>query len=368
MYKRFLSILLTVAMIIVPLSAAAPKAYADTSTGTQKSSDFVIEPTEIECTGVYNRSGYAVVSSPNPDEEYYYYEYYGLADRDGKYIIAAKASDNYPRYDIFGDTFFISDGIILDYKYGHYYKLDGTRAFDFDNDNAYLSMRTAMPFYNGRALVQHSEGSPYYIIDPEGNVLKEMEKYTGGWVYAGEGFTLSTNFADQVVYYDYEGNVIIDLKDRGYSPYAGPFFEGHAWVRNAETGLVGFIDETGAEVIPCEYEDVSGFNCGLATIYKDRLAGCINASNELVIPVKYDNAFGFAEGLAAVKMDGKWGVVDYNENEVIPFEYDDISSFLEGVAYAVKDGLLYTIKEAGCATYNGATLSLKDKISVNVYI
>ena len=336
--KRILCILLVLVM------AFSVVVFADDDDEVYTGPTFTIKKTDVKAESVYNRSGYAVVENPNPENEYF--NLYGLVDKNGKYIIAEKASDNYPRYNTFGDTFFISDGIIIDYMYGQYYKLDGSRAFDFDDDHAYLSMRMAMPFWDGKALVQFSSDSPYYVIDPEGNVLKEMDSYPGSMVYGGEGFTISTNFSDTVKYYDYEGNLAIDLTGRNYTAYGGVFFGGYAWVRDKDTNLCGFINTKGEEVVPCMFEEVGGFFTGLAMAQLNGKRGCITPTGIVVIDMIFDDAFGFyGNSLGAVKENDKWGVINYQGLWAIPCEYDDISSFIDGVAYAVKDGYLYVITE-----------------------
>ena len=169
------------------------------------------------------------------------------------------------------------------------------------------------------------------------------------WSHSGEGFTCTTNYTDTVIYYDYEGNEKINLAGRGYTGFTGLFMNGYAWVRNASTKLVGFIDRTGREVIPCVYDEVLSFCDGLAGVQKNGKVGYINTNNEIVIPIEYDNGFGAGGGLACVGNGGKYGYVDYNNNIVLPFEYDDLSSFEGEVGYGIKDGELYVLKKAPAA-------------------
>jgi putative cell wall-binding protein len=254
--------------------------------------------------------------------------------------------------------------VICDYKKG-YYDLDGTKLFGPTDiykvelgENGYISSMRAMPFHDGKAIVQISyeqpvscEGaggfdykeSPFLVIDKTGKILKEMETYPGLY-YGGEGLTVDFN---GWCYYDYDGNNVIDLTDRGYARYTGSFFGGHCWVRDEETLLYGFIDKTGTEVIPCQYENVAGFYDGFTCVRKEGKEGLINDKNELVIPIEYDDVFYFGEGLVAVQKDGKYGLIDLEQNVVVPFEWDDMSSFNGGAGYAIKDGILYTINKAG---------------------
>ena len=59
-----------------------------------------------------------------------------------------------------------------------------------------------------------------------------------------------------------------------------------------EDGRYGFIDQTGAEVIP----------------------------------FKYDYVFNFSNGLAMIQLYGKWGYIDKTGTEVITCKYDHIEN------------------------------------------
>ncbi len=356
--------MLSLAMVLSMTVMAPGYAFAADSLTAD---DLSFEKTDIECTGVYNRGGYGVVSFPGPQEvggEGDWWTWYGLVNSDGKYVVPAKPGSEDPRFDTFGNTFFVTDGVICDYKKG-YYDLDGTKLFGPTDiykvelgENGYISSMRAMPFHDGKAIVQISyeqpvsgEGaggfdykeSPFLVIDKTGKILKEMETYPGLY-YGGEGLTVDFN---GWCYYDYDGNKVIDLTDRGYARYTGSFFGGYCWVRDEETLLYGFIDKTGAEVIPCQYESVAGFYDGFTCVGKEGKEGLINDKNELVIPIEYDDVFYFGEGLVAVQKDGKYGLIDLEQNVVVPFEWDDMSSFNGGAGYAIKDGILYTINKAG---------------------
>lgn len=54
-------------------------------------------------------------------------------------------------------------------------------------------------------------------------------------------------------------------------------------------GWYGFVDETGALVIPCQYGKALDFKNGVAMVSDDPGSwGAINAQNEIVEPIIYD--------------------------------------------------------------------------------
>ncbi|MCL2511404.1 MAG: WG repeat-containing protein [Bacteroidales bacterium] len=87
-------------------------------------------------------------------------------------------------------------------------------------------------------------------------------------------------------------------------------------------GKWGFKDsKTGAEIIPCKYDDVWNFAEGLAPVKLNSRYGFVDKTGKEVIPLKYDDVWGFSEGLAQVELKKKRGVIDKTGKEVIPIEY-----------------------------------------------
>lgn len=85
----------------------------------------------------------------------------------------------------------------------------------------------------------------------------------------------------------------------------------------------GYIDKTGTEVIPCQYDGANDFSEGLAAVELNGKYGYIDKSGTLVIPYKYDLVSEFSDGLASVKLNEKWGFINKNATEVAPCKYDD---------------------------------------------
>ena len=223
--KKIISVILALAMSLSAVLLTVPQtAFAESNreTGTV---EFTAEKTDIECTSVYNRDGYGIVSFLGPEEAGgtgNYWTWYGLVDADGEYVIPAKPMENDPRANTFSNTFFISDDIICDYQKG-YYNLDGSEAFSLDFfdytitaedvgiegaqiDETYYTIDAAFPFFKGQALVQitanasystsgmggsTSVTSPVYVIDTKGNVVNEIEDWQIR-LYGGQGLVLES--------------------------------------------------------------------------------------------------------------------------------------------------------------------------------
>ncbi|MBQ4251892.1 MAG: WG repeat-containing protein, partial [Erysipelotrichaceae bacterium] len=353
---------ITVLMVMAMLAIYAGTAFGVSASGSQNRDwNLVGEKTGIRCTSVYNVAGYGVVEIEKPGGEYYEGQY-GLVGPDGKYVIQPKLVQENVRWDTYGNTFFISDGIICDYNRG-YYNLDGSVAFDIhiykssfpEEPQPYYEV--ALPFYNGKALTEasyqyyqtddgqgwfESEDSPLYTVDAKGNVLRESENVPRMF-YGGEGLWMETDVSSYAIYRDYDGVVKVDLTGRGYQRF-GTYKDGYAWVGRGALGPYGFIDAGGTEVIACIYDNVGLFNDGLAAVEKDGLYGYINTRGQTVIPIEFEGFGGAGGSLATVKKDGRYGFVDYDNKQVMAYEWDDLSSFEGEVAYGIKNGELYVIK------------------------
>ena len=101
------------------------------------------------------------------------------------------------------------------------------------------------------------------------------------------------------------------------------FSEGMCPVINDEK-KVGFVDETGKLVIPCNYVHALDFRDGLASVQEGGTfkIGYINHQGETVIPFIYRKGGDFEDGLAMVSSDnGMWGAINHKNMVVFPFKY-----------------------------------------------
>ena len=145
--------------------------------------------------------------------------------------------------------------------------------------------------------------------------------------------------------------VDIKIEDKIVSKYEIEFFsEGYARVISNKTGLYGFIDSEGKEVIPCKYISVGSFYEGLAAVRDETgLTGYIDKYGKEVIKCQYKKAYHFHDGVAAVQNEkGLWGFINKVGEPIIKCQYIDITDFCEGFTVAQKaDGSHVLIDKDG---------------------
>ena len=121
-----------------------------------------------------------------------------------------------------------------------------------------------------------------------------------------------------------------------------------------QNGKAGALDAWGRVVVPLRYDVRSseGFNIcfyeGLAAVCREGLWGFCDSSGAEVIPCQYeDRLFGFSQGLAAVRREGLWGFIDKSGKEVIPCQFENCSSFENNVARVSFQGKERCIDKTG---------------------
>lgn len=140
-------------------------------------------------------------------------------------------------------------------------------------------------------------------------------------------------------YIDTQGQYAVEIgTPLGEGPHyveAYSFSEGLALVQERTSGKHGFIDRSGAVVIPLDFLWSSSFSEGLAavTVYinGDYKLGYIDSTGNFVIPPTYHWSIrprAFSGGMAVIEdEDGKFGCIDRAGNLVLPYEYDNADSF-----------------------------------------
>lgn len=159
----------------------------------------------------------------------------------------------------------------------------------------------------------------------------------------------------EVGYLDTEGNPVLVFSDidrpvegaivRSLSEvhYADDFHNGVA-VAYSPDGQVSLIDRSGRLLMP--FRDGSIYNdTGAYPVAFDGNSkwGYIDTSGLQILPQEYDFAAGSYGLLFTVQKDGKCGVVDENGAVIVPFEYEAMSHPNGGSVYAVKNGKVYAI-------------------------
>lgn len=94
----------------------------------------------------------------------------------------------------------------------------------------------------------------------------------------------------------------------------------------------GYVNRSGKEAIPFEYDDATDFSENFAAVTKDKKCGYIDTQGNLVIPVEYNDCGSFSEGLASIKKDKLYGYIDNTGKIVIPFKFERAGEFENGLA------------------------------------
>lgn len=153
---------------------------------------------------------------------------------------------------------------------------------------------------------------------------------------------------------------------------------GERWTTYKENGLMGYKDQSGKVVIKAQFDDAEKFSQGIARVY-DKSKGAaayIDTTGKLITPFKYYSAasshivydglmlvgiygddvvkaimngdgVAYTESVGSdtvvvmksgkkLKYDLKYGFIDTKGKEVIPLQFDEASSFQEGMATVFK--------------------------------
>ena len=244
---------------------------------------------------------------------------YGYIDKSGKDVIARQ-------YD-WADRF--SEGMAAVKKDGKWGYIDtvGNEVIPYRYEGAHY-------FSEGLAMIEKKNEE----LDPEEERKKAANKVRDYKI----AYIDRTGYEEIPFGYGYD--CIQTYTHRGTGDYIGAFKEGLALVQ--KNGKYGYIDKTGKEVIPLQYDDWGGnFSEGLAVAAKNKRYGYIDKSGKEVIPFQYSQRPGnFNEGIAVVTYGEKYGYIDKTGQLITPIQYDltyentNSRDFSEGLAVVVQDG------------------------------
>lgn len=126
------------------------------------------------------------------------------------------------------------------------------------------------------------------------------------------------------------GEVLISYDEYNHISY---FHNGLARVKKKKTGLFGFVDIHGKEVIPCTWKSAGEFSEYMAGVQNDnKKCGFIDVTGHLVIPCIWEDAWPFHNGMAKVQEHSKIGMIDPSGKRVIPCIWKGMGVFSEGLA------------------------------------
>lgn len=96
---------------------------------------------------------------------------------------------------------------------------------------------------------------------------------------------------------------------------------------------LGFINKMGEFITPIHYDKIWYPKNGLCKVERGSLIGYIDTTGKEIIPCKYEDGHSLSkEGLIPVKLKGKWGYMNKQEKVIIPFQYEFAGEFNEGLA------------------------------------
>ena len=197
-------------------------------------------------------------------------------------------------------------------------------------------------FANGRAIVWLDDESSA-IIDTTGQFIVQP---TRNMIFGNQGGGMDMGFSEGLVAYQdkLRGNFVSGYVDTNGKPIipalkaqldisAVGFSEGVAAVGQGQRlddlinlappppgyGKRGYIDKTGAFVIPPQFESGNSFSGGLAAVRQttDGKWAYIDKTGKIVIQPRFDQAEKFLDGLACVSVNEREGVIDTKGNFVV---------------------------------------------------
>lgn len=119
-------------------------------------------------------------------------------------------------------------------------------------------------------------------------------------------------------------------------------------------GKYGYIDRSGAVVIPAIYEDAQPFAEDVAAVFVSGRWSYIDTRGRVKFSVSYPYVYPFSEGRARVRTNSyDWGYIDLWGAEVIPLKYDFAEDFREGSAAVGESSAFFFIDRFGKEQFPG---------------
>ena len=111
----------------------------------------------------------------------------------------------------------------------------------------------------------------------------------------------------------------------------------------------GILTANGEQLAEVKFDSVGVFHDGLAVVKAAERYGYIDRSGAIVIPIQWMNAYDFSEGLAALRVDKKhFQFIDTAGTVVIKSKkYDSVGRFRKGICRVVKGGKVKWIDTKG---------------------
>lgn len=187
------------------------------------------------------------------------------------------------------------------------------------------------PYRNERAAVMRN--GKWGFIDLDGSWIGQP-KYD--WVHPqhfDEGPAL-VSVSGLYGYIDRDGHEVVALGLEQGSPFVG----GYACIYEPQAMAFGLIDAEGLPVTGFRFDECDpAVHSDRARVRQDRLWGYVDAEGELALSVRYDRAERFSEGLALVEEGGLRAYINPEGERVIPANGLDAGSFSGGRAWVERE-------------------------------
>lgn len=168
-----------------------------------------------------------------------------------------------------------------------------------------------------------------YLINLEKKIEKKIEYEN----YSKESEnTIMVMKDNKIGYIDDTGREIIPLKYEG-----GFYFSKYRdFLQLKENGEWKLLDLTTLKEKKLPYTDIGEYVEGYMVAEKDEKYGYIDKDGKVKIPFKYSIAENFKESVGVVASSDGYGAIDKSGKEIVPLIYDEVY-VNEGYIYVVKD-------------------------------
>ncbi|MBP93519.1 WG containing repeat-containing protein [Bizionia echini] len=206
------------------------------------------------------------------------------------------------------------------------------KVYDFENGYAIIRKESGVGFINTKGEIV-VEPKFTKVFNFENGSAKVLENDKWGLVDASGKYIVKTEYDG--VSNEYNGHIVANIGERYGLIINGEFKEvpgaEKIWdfSHNAENTYakkndkIGFINSNGDWIIEPKFDKARAFVNGLAPVSEGKNWGYIDTSGAVIIPFQYKDAEIFSEsGLAPVTTGKEWGFINTKGDLVIPEDYE----------------------------------------------
>ncbi len=197
----------------------------------------------------------------------------------------------------------------------------GIGVFRYDGQEVIPPVYQSIEIDIKSARILAASNSSIALFDYEGNVLKEINGLSSPEIYMMKeegniGYGSNTGFGGIM---DINGNDILrEVKNFGNLQ----MIEGICRRVYQKGGVFGetwgIVDETGTEIVPCQYDSIENYCDGVAVVEKDGLEGVVDLEGNEILPCQYEYIDNYRNGWARLRdQEGDIYFVDTQGNIVI---------------------------------------------------